>query len=148
MKYTKPWLNVDGSSKSEEEIQMSCKDWCPEDWEEYLKTFEGELEEEVLEFPIKVEEYSFEDHKKFLDDTMSVNEFPMLESNLLEAMRELTLKQQIVLREYFWERRKMEEIRKNNRSVHLCCLCSEGARFEAVGSSLFKTSGIPSTYVS
>ena len=44
----KPWLNNDGSQKSDQELKEICKDWGPTVWEEYLATLEIAQKEAVI----------------------------------------------------------------------------------------------------
>ena len=115
MKPNKPWLRSDGQLKSEKEIKASCKNWNPSIWEDYLKTLEIELKEELFEKPLSVEEHSSEDHEKFYHDVLSANEFPVLERCLLGAAQELTGKQKSVLREHFWEGLSLRQIARSSR---------------------------------
>ena len=104
MECKQPWLNKDGAMKSEAEIKESCKGWSPSTWESYLQTLEVEQKETIMENPSDLEEYSQEEHDKYMDILGSPRVFPTLEKKLLESMESLTSKQKIVLHRVFLEK--------------------------------------------
>ncbi len=71
-----PWLNPDGTPKSEEEITRSCKSWSPSDWEDYLKSTEINQEEVLLDDPVLIEEYSQEASDAFHKSILDARELP------------------------------------------------------------------------
>ena len=109
MKSKKPWLNANGTKKSEEAIKKSCKDWNSSVWEEYLKTIEVNQREVPLS-PALIEEYSQEEHDDFCHSLPTSQEFPFLKKHLFDAVRELTPKQQKVLTGLFLEELKLREV--------------------------------------
>ena len=108
----KPWLNDDGSHKSDEEIKQECSRWGPTVWEEYLQTLEHDEEGEEFLFDeaIECENYSIEEHTDFFQDLFSNREFPVLKNRLICLLRELTPKQQKVIKLIYWEDKKLREV--------------------------------------
>ena len=106
----KPWLKSDGTLKSTEELKICSQTWPPSVWEKYLKTLEGELKEILLDDPIFIEELSRDEYKTNFQDLFSVQEFPVLKRYLLDAIKELTPKQQKVLNRFFMDRMNLLEI--------------------------------------
>lgn len=106
----KPWLNDDGSHKSDEEIKQDCSRWGPTVWEEYLQTLEPEEEEFLFDEAIECENYSIEEHTDYFQDLFSNREFPVLKNRLIGFLRELTPKQQKVIKLIYWEDKKLREV--------------------------------------
>ena len=103
MRNKKPWLNPDGTLKSDEEIKLSSKNWSPSVWESYLKTLEVDQEELLLDDPTFIEEHSQEEHHTHSQNLPSLMELPALRKYLFKAVEELTPKQQEVLSYLFLE---------------------------------------------
>ena len=108
-----PWLKSDGTSKSEEEIKRSCKNWGPSVWEDYLKTFEVEQKEILLKNPSCIEKYSQEEIDIQKQNVLSEREFPIFKKYLFEAVKELTFKQRVVLSQIFLEGQILRVVGEN-----------------------------------
>ena len=109
----KPWLNADGSMKSDEELKSICQTWKPSQWEEYLSTIEGAQ----VEMPIS--QLTADDEKERAQE-LAVNIFDYiiesknvhLKSVISEAISSLTPRQLQVVRKVYWERKSYAQAAK------------------------------------
>lgn len=107
-----PWQNPDGSPKEDRELQVDCKSWDATTWESYLKTQEGDQVELLFENPISSENFSQEDHNKFKALQASGENHPELKNKLLDLMKSLSKKQQLVLHCVYWDNLTLVEVAK------------------------------------
>lgn len=113
-----PWLNVDGTKKTDEEIERLGKNWSAEIWNHYLDSSVGTLRdgplsffhdmdtEEILE---KATVIKFFHEKKYHED---------LETALLIALDSLTSKERFIIKESFWKDTPDKDIAKKMESSH------------------------------
>ena len=139
MECKQPWLNKDETMKSEAEIKESCKGWSPSTWESYLQTLEVEQKEAIMKNPRDVEEYSQEEHDKYMDILGSSRAFPTLEKKLLESMESLTLKQKIVLHRLFWEKMGVRALAREMNVAASSLILMRDRALKQVGSLLIKS---------
>lgn len=113
MNIEKPWLNADGSTKSEEEIKKICKTWKPRIWEEYLETFEVGQEELPMKPKIVESVMDSIDPKDLAMGIFSYSEEPQLshfKPFVVKAIKTLTQKQYIVLKKIYWHQQSLAQI--------------------------------------
>ena len=107
-----PWLNKDGSYKDEETIKAECKTWGPTGWEAYLTSIEVEPSEKEVIFEnedLSRELYS-QKHKEIFEDCYSSRSFPELKVLLMKKVKELTHKQQKLIKATFWDQRSQVDL--------------------------------------
>ena len=107
---SKPWLSENGKMKSPDEIKKICKDWKPVIWEEYLQHIEKPQKDLLFDNPLNSENFSQEDHDKHQESIDSVIEYPMLKEKLVQGIKDLSIKQQTVLHEIYFEGKKLREV--------------------------------------
>ena len=74
----KPWLNDDGSVKSDAEIRKAGQQWPSSVWEAYLSTLEVRREEKVVLPSIEMDEFSKEEGIGMLFSMASAKKYPRL----------------------------------------------------------------------
>lgn len=108
----KSWLNADGSMKSEQEIKISCVNWSPEMWEEYLKNFESSQKEMLLEQANDSESLSEEKFARLYLNLIQQEEYPKLRKVIKAALYSLPKNEQQVLHALYWEELSQREAAK------------------------------------
>lgn len=113
MNIEKPWLNADGSTKSEKEIREICQTWKPSVWEEYLETFE--VGQEELPMRPKTVEGVLDslDPKDLAAGIFSYSEELQLghfKPFVSRAVKTLTQRQYIVLKKIYWHQQSLAKI--------------------------------------
>ena len=98
----KPWLTPNGKMKSSSEIKRICNDWKPGIWEEYLQHIEKPQKDLLFENPLNSENFSQEDHDEHQESIDSAMEYPLLKEKLVQAIKDLSIKQQTVLHEIYF----------------------------------------------
>ena len=68
-----PWLNEDGSVKSDAEIRKAGQQWPPSVWQKYLATLEVRWQENVVLPPSEMDEFSKEEGIGMLFSMASAN---------------------------------------------------------------------------
>lgn len=106
----KPWLNSDGSPKSDQELREICKDWGPSVWEEYLTNIEVTQKEDTLVSSSNLDKFSAQECAGLLFSLASEEQFPLLKAALNSCIRELPTKQRRVIHQYYWEGKTIGEI--------------------------------------
>ena len=104
-----PWLNDDGTKKSEKEIRELGRAWSSEIWNQYLDSEVGTLEDKKLQFvPVITDEMLDKSHVlDFLNDGIHYEE---LETALLLALSELSQTERFIIKESFWKKTNNKEI--------------------------------------
>lgn len=97
-----PWLNADGTKKSEEKIKELGKAWSSETWNEYLDSEVGTLRDDDLVFVPQVTDDTYEKSTviHFLQEGKHYEE---LETALLLALSQLTKTERFIIKESFWK---------------------------------------------
>jgi RNA polymerase sigma factor (sigma-70 family) len=115
MNLEKPWLNADGTMKSEDEIKTICQTWNPRVWEEYLETFEIGQEELPVKPTTVAGILDSIDPKDLAMGIFSYAEEPRLshfKPFVARAIRTLTQRQYIVLKKIYWHQQSLTQIAK------------------------------------
>lgn len=104
-----PWLNADGTKKSEEEIKELGKAWSSETWNEYLDSEVGTLRDDDLVFVPQVTDDTYEKSTvlNFLNEGKHYEE---IESALLIALSELSRTERFIIKESFWKMTNTKDI--------------------------------------
>ena len=98
MECLKPWLNSDGTMKSDKEIKECSQKWDREKWEEYLNALEGGQKEILVDNQYIFNECSQEDHDACFRSFSDPKESSYLKRQLMEAMEDPYQKTEICLR--------------------------------------------------
>jgi len=113
MKYKKRnkfWLNEDGSAMSEEELKLASSQWTANEWELYLESLEHQSKDILMDAPELSENLSQEKHTHFVDLLSNGKDFSVMKSRIAEALNELSIKQKYVVKQLFWEDRKLRQV--------------------------------------
>lgn len=104
------WTQTNGKPIEERDLKKRCQSWSADTWEEFLKdTVDIEAKEMLLEEPEMIEYYSTEDHEDFIEGHLTPQEFPRLKQVMLNLLKEMPKKQQMVLELLFWEGKNLQE---------------------------------------
>jgi RNA polymerase sigma factor (sigma-70 family) len=104
-----PWLNADGTKKSEEEIKELGKAWSSETWNLYLDSEVGTLRDDELLFVPTVTDEILE-KSAVLNLLQEGKHYEELETALLLALSQLTKAEKFIIRESFWKKSSNKEI--------------------------------------
>ena len=100
---TFPWLNGDGTVKSDEEIRRLGKDWSAETWDLYLRADVGTLDDDALCFFADMDtEFVLERHR-VLDILKNREDYGGIRFALLLALDELSFMEKTVVEYSFWK---------------------------------------------
>lgn len=106
----KPWLNEDGSVKSEEEIKNICQAWGPSVWNEYLESLEVSQKEDSVFSPSIMDTFSAEECAGLVFSMASEEKYPLLKVALNACIRQLSPKQREIIHQYYWNGKTLHEI--------------------------------------
>ncbi len=113
MNLSKPWLNADGTTKTEEEIRKICRTWLPSVWEEYLQTFEVNQ----ADTPVKpktaeklMDSLSPKDLARGIFGYSENLELDHFKPFVARAIKSLTQRQYIVLKKIYWHQQTLSQI--------------------------------------
>lgn len=135
----KPWLNDDGSRKSESQIKDDCKSWSAQNWEEYLQTQEVDQRELLFDNPATSDNFSQEAHDQHIKTIFDRNDYPGLQQKLVKLMGLLSEKQRCVLHLLFWENRSVLEIAEMTGITRQSVYELKGRALTQLGSLLVKS---------
>lgn len=107
-----PWLNEDGSEKSEQELRELSKNWSPETWDAYLQTVEIEAQEEMFDEDTDFNELSEEDCINFIYTILETPDYQHLETALHACLKSLPNTQYRVIHEMYWNRLSERQVAK------------------------------------
>lgn len=108
-----PWLDEHGQQYPDAQLKIISKKWDEKTWDNYLKaTVDVPLREIHLEHGHDAESYSQEEHEKFYQDVGNTKARPYFTHALEKIMRELPRKEALVIRMFFRQGMKSEEIAK------------------------------------
>ena len=106
----KPWLNEDGSVKSDAKIRKAGQQWPPGVWEAYLSTLEVGRREEVVLSPAEMDTFSSEEYAGMLLSMSSKKKFRLLKFALKASIHTLSPRQREVIVSHYWGGKTVAEI--------------------------------------
>ena len=110
----KPWLNDDGSVKSDAEIRKAGKNWPSSVWEAYLATLEvGRRRKDAVLSPSEMDNFSTEQNIGLAFSMARKQSYPLLKVMMDACIRELTIKQRDVIIRLYWDGKTVAEIAAN-----------------------------------
>ena len=115
-----PWLNFDGTKKTDAEIAKLGKSWSSETWNQYLDSEVGTLQDNKLQFVSAINDKILEKSTviNYLQDGRHYEE---LETALLLALSELSKTQRFIIKESFWKmtsnKKIAERLNKTQKNV-------------------------------
>lgn len=115
-----PWLNKDGSVKSDEQIKAVSQNWSLETWEQFLAATVNQEEAYQSELPIFVSDEILDSFPETIWEGKDSDRMDFIAKELRRICRDfLTPRQQHVIRSIFWEglsERKIGELLGISRS--------------------------------
>lgn len=101
---SRPWLNKDGSVKSDDEIKAISQSWSLETWEQFLAATVDQEEAYQRELPIFVSDELLDSFPEAIWDGKDSDRMDSVAKELRRICRDfLTPRQQHVIRSTFWE---------------------------------------------
>jgi len=113
-----PWLNADGTKKTDAEIEKSGRTWSSETWNRYLDSSVGTLRDDNLSFfhDMDTDEMS---EKAIVIQCLNQGKYrEELETALLIALDRLTNSEKFIIKESFWKGVHDKDIAKKMKSPH------------------------------
>lgn len=104
-----PWLNDDGTRKSDEEISKIGKSWSFETWNQYLDSDVGTLRDDELMFVPTITDGTLE-KSTVLHFLQEGKHYEEIETALLLALSLLTKTERFIIKESFWKITSNKEI--------------------------------------
>jgi len=111
----RPWLNVDDSYMSEEQLKAASKEWDYGTWQEYLESLEVRQKEFLFEEPRVIENVSEEICGEAIFSYLKEDRYPNLSRSIRLHLNFLSPLERLVLEKYFWEGQSKEEIAQEFR---------------------------------
>lgn len=106
----KPWLNDDGSIKSDAEMRAAGKNWPESVWKEYLATLEVGRREEYVLSSYEMDTFSAAECAGMLFSMASEEKHHLLKVALNACILELTPRQRDIIIARYWENKTITEI--------------------------------------
>lgn len=106
----KPWLNEDGSTKSDEELREISPNWGESVWEKYLSTFEVKQKEDSVLSPSIIDTFSADECAGLLFSLASEEKHLFLKVALNVCIRELPPRQREIILGYYWDGKTVNEM--------------------------------------
>ena len=106
----KPWLNEDGTLKSDKEISRLGKSWNIQIWEEYLNFSTGVLDEQELVFFPYMNSQTMNNGNDLLEELREIQHYPVTQLALELAIDELKPLEQKIIKKLFWENVSSREL--------------------------------------
>lgn len=114
---TKPWLNSDGSRKSDKEIEELGRCWSTKTWNEYLDDDLGTIKDD-LSFFGNMDTSKVYERAEVLSFLQECEYHESLENGLLLGIMELSRLEKEILKLSFWRMLTDIEIAKELESTH------------------------------
>ena len=118
MKNRTPWLNRDGTQKTDREILKLGQRWTPEIWNRYLDSELGTLQDEELVFYENMDTEEILERATVLKYLQEGKNYDELEKALLLALYELSKSERIIIKESFWKMATDKEIAERLNKTH------------------------------
>lgn len=114
-----PWLNADGTRKSDEEIELLGRSWSPNIWNRYLESEVGNLEDESLVFYGDMDTEEILERADVLKFLQEKQFHENVENALLVALSKLSKTEREIIKEVFWNKLTDNEASKKLNKPHL-----------------------------
>lgn len=112
----KPWLNADGSIKTDQELKEISKKWRPSTWEAYLESTETEWDESIFVISGEVEECSDQEYARHILNFLDKDQFPKatkLKRVILYTLKDVLSPMEFqVINQRYWKSKTYPEISK------------------------------------
>lgn len=108
--FPKPWLNEDGSEKTDEELKKISVHWSPETWERYLLSKETYLREQIFEENIDIDQIHAEKYSDTLVYLSETKQYDAVRKRLERALKKLSNLQREVIFRTYWAGQSQRQI--------------------------------------
>lgn len=106
----KPWIKKDGDTFSDQELLEVTQQWGGDDWEDFLSsTVEKPLLETLPDHPEFIENCT-SNFSQTYQDMLAQNEYPNLQAAVQAILRNLTIREQRVIYELFWQEKSLRTV--------------------------------------
>ena len=106
----KPWVKKDSDTFSDQELLEVTKNWSGEEWEDYLaSTVEKPLLETLPDHSEFIENCT-SNYRQAYQDMLAKNDCPNLQSAVRAFFRSLTIREQRVIYELFWQEKSLRTV--------------------------------------
>lgn len=117
LKSKTPWLNTDGTKKTDREIAKLGEEWPPEIWNLYLESEVGTLADEHLVFYEDMDTDEILERSDVLRCLQDCRYHETLEAALLIALDQLSRTERTIITEAYWNQATDKEISKKLRKT-------------------------------
>lgn len=109
-KFETPWLNFDGTKKTDSEIAELGKSWSPEIWSRYLDSNLGTLKDEELIFFPDMNSELMSQGFDLLNFLRQNRQYSVIKDAFELALDELSRMERRVIKKLFWENISTREL--------------------------------------
>lgn len=113
-----PWLNADGTKKTDKQIEELGKNWSPEIWNFYLDSNVGILKDTRLSFLSNMDTEEMLERSEVIEYLEDGQHYKKLEVALLLALTELSRAERVIIKKSFWNLNSDKEIAKDLNKTH------------------------------
>jgi len=113
-----PWLNADGTKKTDNEIEKLGTSWSLETWNQYLDSSVGSLEDSRLSFVPNMDTDEILEKSTVIDYLENGKYYEDIETALVFALFHLSKTERAVIRGSFWMMLSDKEIAKALNKSH------------------------------
>lgn len=110
-----PWLNADGTKKTDREISKIGEKWSSQTWNLYLESEVGTLKDENLVFYEDFDNQESLERSDVLKFLQNCKSHEALEQALIIALKRLSKTERVIIKEAFWNSGTDKEI---SRKLH------------------------------
>lgn len=111
MNQNREWLNSDKTLKTDDELKEICQSWNAETWEQYLQEY-SYAQSEVLQSTDYIDRTALESFASFISEDQNKSKYPTLKNLFLLATKNLSSKEQKVLRLIYQENLQVSDVAK------------------------------------
>ena len=113
-----PWLNADGTKKTDEQIEEQGKNWSLETWNLYLDSSVGTLEDTRLSFLPDMDTNEILEKSKVINYLENGRHYEDIETALVFALFHLSKTERAVIKGAFWMMLSDKEIAEKLNKTH------------------------------
>ena len=101
--FTRPWLNEDGTLKSDDETKELGRNWSAQTWDQYLKADIGTIEDESLMFYFDMDTEAMLERAQVSELLEEHDIYEEIEPALLLAMLDLSAMERSIIKGAYWQ---------------------------------------------
>ena len=113
----RPWLNEDGSLKSDDEIRKVCHSWPPTVWGRYFKWTNGNVKDKNLAYSPDMDTDEMAERPQLSELISNESADPELKQALEVALEHLSRRERLIIKKFFLEKQTTKQIAKKLKIV-------------------------------